>query len=84
MNFYPLPRKFGQHLNGKRKHFKVKLKIQVTKPSSLSGVQCGELEAQSSKILEMKNAGGRRDFPIRVFFIQIEIGKTSRGDALSL
>ena len=29
------------------------------------------------------NASGRRNFPIRMFFIQIGKGKTSSGDALS-
>ena len=50
--------------------------------SSLSRVQYGELEAQSPQILEMRNAGGKRDFSIQIFFIRLGIEKTPHGDAL--
>ena len=51
-------------------------------PSSLFGVQYGELEALSPQILKMGNAGGRRNFPVQMFFVRIGIGQTPGGDAL--
>ena len=76
---------WSTHLNGKRKHSKVKLRIQIIEfEFSIRGPIWRILEALYPQILEMGNADGRRDFSIQLYF-HLDRGREDPpyGDALS-